>query len=253
MKASVLLLGMTLLLSGCRVELYNNLSEQDANHMLALLISQRISAEKVQSKDGSLQLRVEEEQFVNAVETLRQHGYPKKKFVSAEDFFPADQLISSPVQEKTRINYLKEQSLERMLSNIEGVITANVAIGQDVADSGFNEQAKPSASVLIKYSPEVNLKAFTVQIRKLMMNAIPGINDENVALMFQPVTQQFLSAGLLPQNLSQSLSDPAASQNRKGRWIWISSGTLAGLAIIAAAIVELCRRKRRDAGRIPHA
>jgi type III secretion protein J len=245
MKKRAILLLLTFLLVGCRVELYSNLSEQDANQMLALLLSNQIPAEKAQSKDGTLQLRVDEDQFVNAVETLRQHGYPKKKFVSAEDFFPAGQLISSPVQEKTRINYLKEQALERMLSNIEGVIAANVAIGQEVVESGFNELTKPSAAVLVKYSPEVNLKAFTVQIRNLVLNAIPGMIDEDVALMLQPASQRTMPvdpALLQPEdNTEITASVPAGNQ----RWRWIAGGGGIGMLLIATVLIWLRRRRKR--------
>lgn len=246
MTARVLLLGLVLLLSGCRVELYSNLSELEANQMLALLMSNRISAEKVQAKDGSLQLRVDEDHFVTAVETLRQHGYPRKKFVSAEDFFPAGQLISSPVQEKTRISYLKEQSLERMLSNIEGVIAANVSIGQEAAESGLDTAPDPSVAVLVKYSPEVNLKAFSVQIRKLVLSAVPGVKDESVALMLQPVSQRSLPEA--PEVLGyaghEKPTDVAESSGHAKHWILAGIAAGAGI-LVMGGLACIYRRHHR--------
>lgn len=246
MTARLLLLGLVLLLSGCRVELYSNLSEQEANQMLALLMSNRISAEKVQSKDGTLQLRVDEDHFVSAVETLRQHGYPRKKFVSAEDFFPAGQLISSPVQEKTRISYLKEQSLERMLSNVEGVIAANVSIGQEAAESGLDKAPEPSVAVLVKYSPEVNLKAFSVQLRNLVLSAIPGVKEDRVALMLQPVSPRTLPQA--PELLDVAAPDDVAEPVKPSGHAkyWILAGVAAGAGIMAV-LALLYRRRTRNA------
>jgi len=241
-----MMLGILFLLTGCRIELYSNLSEQEANQMLALLKSNNIDADKVTNKDGSLMLRVDENAFVNAVETLRQYGYPKKKFVSTEDFFPSGQLISSPAQEKTRINYLKEQSLERMLNNIEGVIGANVVIGQEVAEAGFNAPIKPSVSVLVRYSPEINLKAFTVQIRSLVLNAVPGMPDENVALMMQPVSQRVLiqeenvdlAVTIAAEPTTKNIAQPANS-----RWLWGVVG-IGVMALLATIVYVFLGRKR---------
>ena len=248
MKRIFLMLALTLLLVGCRMELYSNLSEQEANQMMALLKSNQIDADKAAAKEGGLTLRVDESKFVEAVELLRQHGYPRKRFVSAEDFFPSGQLISSPVQEKTRINYLKEQSLERMLSNIEGVMGTSVVIGQSVEEAGFTTPTAPSVSVLVKYSPEVNLKVFTVQIRSLVLNAIPGMPDEKVALMLQPVTLQGLPEGeTLPvMNSAPDVSATAAATPVSRKSLWAGAG-IGGLIAVVSLAVLLYRRKRSHA------
>jgi type III secretion protein J len=243
-----LLLCILFLLSGCRIELYSNLSELEANQMMALLKSNDVDADKIVGKDGTQTLRVKENAFVSAIETLSQNGYPRKKFVSAEELFPSGQLISSPSQEKTRINYLKEQSLERMLSHIEGVVMANVVIGQDIAESSFSTLAKPSVSVLVKYSPEVNLKAFTVQIRSLMLNAVPGVPDENVALMLQPVIQRGLISDELPTEFeaASKASEPAPLKRTTRDRILIMGSMGAGILILATTCGYFIRRKMRN-------
>ncbi|WPM83953.1 hypothetical protein QNH14_12555 [Apirhabdus apintestini] len=53
------LLSIALLLGGCKVGLYSNLSEVDANQMLALLASNQIDASKTLDKSGGLTLQVE--------------------------------------------------------------------------------------------------------------------------------------------------------------------------------------------------
>src|SRR5260363_158404 len=55
----VYLLLLSALLAGCKVTLYSDLTESEANQMLALLMMNRISAAKQQNKAGALTLQVE--------------------------------------------------------------------------------------------------------------------------------------------------------------------------------------------------
>src|SRR5260363_264654 len=69
----VCLVLLSALLAGCKVTLYSDLTESEANQMLALLMMNRISAAKQQNKAGALTLQVEKTQFIQAVEVLRQN------------------------------------------------------------------------------------------------------------------------------------------------------------------------------------
>lgn len=185
---SGLILLFALVLAGCRVELYGNLSENDANHMLALLLSNKISAEKKVDKANGFSLAVDEDDFVNAIEVLRQNGYPRKDFRSVEELFPSGQLVTSPAQEAEKIKFLQQQSLEKMLTDMEGVINANVIIGRiENQDNRSNTTARQTVSVLIKHTPEVNVKSFAFQIKNLIRNGMPGTRDEDLSLFIQPV------------------------------------------------------------------
>ena len=80
-SASFLL--VLLLLSGCKTELYSKLDESDANAMLAILLNNNISAEKLADKKaGTYFLHVDDARIPQAVGLLRDHGYPKEKSVS---------------------------------------------------------------------------------------------------------------------------------------------------------------------------
>src|SRR5262245_52455 len=96
------ILAALLLLSGCQVELYTEVQEQEANEMLALLMQNGLSAAKVKSKDGTQTLMVEERQFASAVDLLQMRGYPRAKFSTINDVFQPNGLIASPIQEQAR-------------------------------------------------------------------------------------------------------------------------------------------------------
>lgn len=191
-----LILGLALLLTGCRVELYSALPENDANQMLAILMQHHIDADK-QPGTGGVTLRVEQSQFINAVELLRLNGFPRRSYVSAATMFPPNQLVVSPAEEQQKIVFLNEQRIERMLSQMEGVIHADVTIAYGSAnDDGSAGPA--SVAVFIKYSPQVNLEAFRVQISNLVEKSIPGLQKEHIAILIQPAEFRMQSVANVP-------------------------------------------------------
>lgn len=191
-----LVVGLALLLVGCRVDLYRGLPEDDVNQMLAILMQHHIDADKQPEAQG-VTLRVEKSQFINAVELLRLHGFPRRNYVSVETMFPPNQLVVSPAEEQQKIVFLNEQRIERMLSQMDGVIHANVTIAYGSAtDDGSVGPA--SVAVFIKYSPEVNLEAFRVQLSNLVEKSIPGVQREHISLLMQPVEFRMQSVANAP-------------------------------------------------------
>jgi len=185
MKYKFLLFIAALVLSGCKEELYRDLTQSDANQMMVILTNSHIDSEKVVTKDGSFVLSVNKANFIDAVDILHMHGYPRRDYQSVNDIFPSGQLVTSPAQELVKINYLKEQSLEKMLSDIDGVITARVSVALGVnSDSG--DATPGSASVFIKYSPDVNLDGFITQIKSLVHNSVPELTYESISVVLQP-------------------------------------------------------------------
>ena len=172
------------MLSGCKQELYRQLGEGEANQMLALLMVQHIPAEKVLGKDGTVTLKVEQSSFVDAVELMRQNGFPRKADVTVEQLFPAGQLVTSPAQERAKMVFLKERRIESMLSSIDGVMDAKVTLA-DAVDENGNPVPGTRAGVFIKYSPEVNLTTQQAQIKALVMNSVPGLTPDQISLVMQ--------------------------------------------------------------------
>lgn len=185
---------LVLFLTGCKVELYRNLPQDEANQMVALLMLNHIDVNsEIDSKSGKVTLQIEKDKFIDAVEILRQNGYPKTQYIGIEDLFPAGQLVSSPAQEEAKMRYLKEQQLERTLSSMDGVISARVSIAQaENSDSNINNtMPEKSAAVYIKYSPEVNMNGVEAQIRNLIKNAISGLQSDKISLFLQPAEYRY--------------------------------------------------------------
>lgn len=193
-KITVLLISI-LLLSGCRVELYSGLTESDVNNMLALLMRNDIDAEKtINKKEKNYTLLVEESDIPDAVELLRESGYPHEKSIAIKDLFKKEGLVSSPLEERVRYIYALSQSVQETLSQIDGVIIARVHIVIPDNDP-FNKEKKPSAaSVFIKYRPESNLIDIKPQIKKIVQNSIEGLTYDQVSVEMLPAqTDRFKS------------------------------------------------------------
>ncbi|MFL9988958.1 type III secretion system inner membrane ring lipoprotein SctJ [Paraburkholderia sediminicola] len=182
---------VALLLAGCKVELYQGLREQEANQMLALLKGRSISSSKSIDKNGAADIEVEESQFAEAMEVLRQNGFPKEQSLSVADVFPSGQLVSSPTQEGAKLVFLKEQSLERMLEALNGAIVVRVGIVQPQAnpDGTINPS---SASIFIKYSPEDNFRNNEADIRRLVMTSVPNLRPEDITVVLEPASYRFV-------------------------------------------------------------
>ncbi|OHX19164.1 type III secretion system inner membrane ring lipoprotein SctJ [Chromobacterium sphagni] len=225
-------------LMGCKVDLYSGLSEDEANQMLALLMLRNVDAEKKIIKEGNVTVRVEKEQFTDAVEVLRQHGLPSKRTETMADLFPSGQLVTSPAQEQAKISYLKEQLLEKMLRGMDGVISAQVSIAESVSQNR-REAPVPSASVFIKYSPGINMQNRETDIKRLIHTGVPNLRSENISVVLQAADYRYRPAAAKAQPTQNT-----QSWLRKYA-IWLVGGlTLLGCAV---AIGVLAWRRRTAA------
>lgn len=206
---------LILFLSGCKVDLYKGLTEEDANQMLEILILHNIDADK-QSTDTGIILQVEQKQFINAVELLRLHGFPRRQYMTIESMFPSNQLVVSPTAEQQKILFLKEQRLESMLSHMDGVVRADVTIATGESDNS-GTAAPVSVAVFIKYSPHINLEAYKLQIKKLIEKSITGLQYGQISILMQPAELQMpvATTQTINRNLTASLREYVSRFSQK--------------------------------------
>jgi type III secretion protein J len=180
----LLLLLLTLLLAACnRVDLYNNLDEQDANEMQAILLRQGIDCDKTMGKELTCKLRVAKSQLAAAVEILKGQGYPRDKFTNMGTIFKKAGLVSTPQEDRIRFIYALSQEVAETISQIEGVITARVHIVLPENDP-LSEYFQPSsASVFIKYRQSLDIQQYIHPIKQMVVNSIEGLNYEKVSVV----------------------------------------------------------------------
>ncbi|ANF84174.1 Type III secretion apparatus lipoprotein RscJ [Pseudomonas antarctica] len=188
------MLSLVLMLSGCgeSVELHRQLSEQEANEVIAELADKHIRAQKIPAKEG-VTVRVSASDISRAVRTLEAAGLPKVARVTMGQTFRKEGVISTPLEERARYIYALSQELEATLSNIDGVIVArvHVVLPERVAPG---EPVQPaSASVFIKHDPRLEPDNIRARVRRMVASSIPGMstavdNSQKLTVVFVPST-----------------------------------------------------------------
>ena len=100
-----LLLSLLLLLSGCKVEMYSGLSEDQANQMLSTLLRRGIEAEKQAAGKNGYTLLVDDDQLVRALQVLKENSLPREAFKNLGEVFAGDGMISSTSEVQARMSY----------------------------------------------------------------------------------------------------------------------------------------------------
>lgn len=178
---------LLVLLTGCKTELYSNLAENDANAMLSILLNNKVTAEKTFDKKAATYfLHVEESQIPQAVQLLKEQGYPKEKIATVGELFKKEGLISSPLEERARFIFALSQSVQETLSQIDGVLVARVHVVLP-ENNPIDTEIKPSsASVFIKYNPAFRLEDMKSDIKLIVEKSIEGLTYDKVSVVMMP-------------------------------------------------------------------
>jgi len=174
------------LLGGCaKQELYSQLSERQANEVVAALQAAGIDAEK-RSQEGQFSVLTASGDFPAAVDTLNAQGLPRETFDSMGSVFKREGFVSTPLEERARLLHAMSQEIANTLSDIDGVVTARVHLVVPER-SPLSDKPQPSAAaVFIKYRPDRNLAAQVPQIKALVVNSIEGLAYDNVTVALFP-------------------------------------------------------------------
>ncbi|MCK5902351.1 MAG: type III secretion inner membrane ring lipoprotein SctJ [Cocleimonas sp.] len=185
---------MSLFVNACQMELYGNLSENDVNNMLSIMLSNDIDAKKmIDKKTKAFILMIDEGKIPEAISLLREHGYPREKVTGVEELFKKEGLVSSPMEERIRYIYALSQSVQETLSQIDGVLTARVHIVMP-ANNPFVDVIKPSsASVFIKYHPASDIRNIKSKIKLIVEKSIEGLSYEKVSVVMLPAQLSYSS------------------------------------------------------------
>ncbi|KRP61125.1 type III secretion system inner membrane ring lipoprotein SctJ [Pseudomonas orientalis] len=239
-----LLLIVALMLSGCsdRVELHRQLSEQEANEVIAELADKHIRAQKVPAKDG-VTVTINTRDIGRAVRTLEAAGLPRVARTTLGDTFRKEGVISTPLEERARYIYALSQELEATLSNIDGVIVArvHVVLPERIAPG---EPVQPaSASVFIKHDPRLDPDNVSARVRRMVASSIPGMataidNPQKLTVIFVP------AAAYEEQQRLVYFGPFLVPDEDLG--LWRNSMTILLLGVIAAIGITLFLYRRRQ-------
>lgn len=231
----MLLVLLTCLLQACDMDLYTNLSERDANSMVAVLLRDGIPAARKIQDNGQLKVVVDELRFAEAMTLLDKAGLPQQTFSNMGEVFRGNGLVSSPVQERAQMVYALGEELSHSLSQIDGIVSARVHVVLPDNDLLKRVIAPSSASVLVRYDPATDVSLLIPQIKTLVANGVSGLSYDGVSVTAikaavaisqnpaQPRLSRFIGLWMLEDNILQA-------RLLFGGLLLIALGATAGLA-----------------------
>jgi type III secretion protein J len=169
-----------LMLTACNKELYGNLDQHEANEMFAKLLRHHIPAEQMVGKDGRFSVMVDERAVADAVSVLDAYGLPKPHFLTICDVFKKEGLVSSPIQEKMQTVCALDQELSHTISDIDGILLAEVHVVPPDNDPLRQQSLVAQASVAIHYADGTPIDDLKPRIQALVANSVPGLLYDNV-------------------------------------------------------------------------
>jgi type III secretion protein J len=170
-------------LSACGDNLYNGLTERDANEMVAVLLDAQVPATRVAGENGHYSIRIDKSSFSTAVKLLSNAGYPRDSFKSIDDVFPGGKLIQSPLEQRARFAFALSQDLSRSVSALRGISFARVHIALAQFDLRGTVVSPASASVIIRYGESAELTEIVAQTREIVASGVEGLAPENVKII----------------------------------------------------------------------
>jgi type III secretion protein J len=168
-------------------DLYGQLSERQANEMVAVLRNAGLHAEKNASRDGkAFVVSTHSGDFSRAVEVLQAGGFPRESYDSLGQVFKKEGFVSSALEERARFTHALSQELSNTLSNIDGVVQARVHVSVPEKNPLSDKPQHATASVFIKHRPGLDLSQQTGKIKALVVNAMEGLPYDNVTVALFP-------------------------------------------------------------------
>jgi type III secretion protein J len=178
-----------LLLAGCgRIDLYTNLSEQQANEVAAVLLAAEIDADKHLSETKAWAVRIEKSNLPRAMDVLEGAGVPRTSAPTMAELFKKDGFISSPLEERARFIAATAMELQQTLGRMNGVLDARVHLAMPERDPLTDAVVPPSASVFVRYAQDVKFaeNGGTNNVKALVRDAVEGLAPERITVVATP-------------------------------------------------------------------
>ena len=241
-----LALCVALLSAGCsNQELYSQLSERQANEMVAVLRQAGIEAEK-KVAEGRFSVLTSRGDFADAVRLLNAQGYPRESFDSMGKVFKKEGFVSSPLEERARLVHALSQEISNTIASIDGVVAARVHLVVPDRHPLLDKPQPAAASVFIKHRPDKDLTPQITQIKALVVNSLEGLSYDHVTVALFPAEAMPAEAARV---MAAGPGGPAARQAALQTPLLL--GGAAGAAVLLAGALLWWRRRAATPTLVP--
>lgn len=183
-KWFVLLLLLCLALTGCsRRAVVEDLSQGEANHIVALLNGFGIHsfAERARGGRSKYSVEVKQSDYAEAVSLLAIHELPGEQRISFAELIEQQGFIPNSREIETlRLDHAMAVELEEALENHPAVVRARAVIRSHTAST----PAEAGASIVIQRYEDRELAEEA--IKELVVHSVPGLAREKVTISISP-------------------------------------------------------------------
>lgn len=176
-----------MLLVGCQKSLRDDLSESEADDVVALLQQEGIAASKKRGESGDWSIIIDEDSEADAERLTHLYGAPRSPHATVAEIFPGTGLLPSELEEHARYAFALGHELARTIEQIDGVLAARVHVAMPAPNPRQREQPPPTASVFVRYRSDQRIDMMKNQIRTLVARALPGADAEAISVLSVPV------------------------------------------------------------------
>ena len=175
-------------LSGCgRETLLRDLTERDANEIVAVLYASSMEATKVADPKGkAFSVEVLSADLARAVAVLRALGLPKSPRANLNEVFRATGFAPTPFEERVRYLWGQAQELERTISLMEGVLQTRVHVVTPDSANKRSDLQRSKASVYLSYDDRYDIEILVPRIRKMVSDSVEGLIPTQVEILAIP-------------------------------------------------------------------
>lgn len=176
---------LAMLLMACNeAHLLENLTQQQANQVLAVLQQYDIAAQKQGGGKGGYTVTINRAETTAALSIINLYQLPWPSDVQIGQAFPDSALVASPNAEQARVISLQEQRLEQSLRIISQVVNAKVHISYPLfSNDAANRFTSDHVGVIITHKGNIDESMFISQVKSLIKNSLSNIRYENISVV----------------------------------------------------------------------
>lgn len=229
---------------GCRAVVLSGLDEAQAGEAVRALDAARIAAHAERetgaaTSQAAFRVEVPQTELAQALSALQAAGLPRRAPSGLDTLEQGAGLITTPEEERGRLEAARAAELSRSLSRLPGVLDARVHVSQAAPRNALDrEPAAAKAGVLLVRAhgaaplPED-------RVRALVAAGIPALSPEAVTILQveAPVAASRPSAMVAVGPLSVSRGSAATLR------AWLGAALVVNL-LLAAALIAVVARKR---------
>jgi type III secretion protein J len=193
-RIALLGLAAALVLVGCQSDVLHGLSEQETNHIVAVLQEQGIMATKEPdgAEEGTWKIVVPRRDVPKVWSVLQQYRLPSSPGRRFQDVFGKNKLVVDPIEEKALFLEALQGELGHTLESITGIVSARVHVAIPETDLSGEKTSEAKASVMLEYHPDTSggPPVRESEVQRLVASGVTDLKPENVAVVMRPILIQ---------------------------------------------------------------